>query len=143
MPVEASAQSVPIDWLWNLGIGDDFISVCADCCSIDLQPGGVPAQKRRYNRCDAYGGEYQSGDRVDRRSLFIVMAFAYLGAGNLAEIQRVDPDAMVVKVTGQQWSWRFEYPAYGVTSTELHLPVDQQVLLQMTSRGCDSFLLGA
>jgi cytochrome c oxidase subunit II len=45
----------------------------------------------------------------------------------------VDPDAIVVKVTGIQWSWKFEYPAYGVTTDELHLPVDQQVLLQMTS----------
>jgi cytochrome c oxidase subunit 2 len=41
---------------------------------------------------------------------------------------------MIVKVTGQQWSWSFEYPAYGVTSTEMHVPVEKQVLLQMTSR---------
>ena len=41
---------------------------------------------------------------------------------------------MVVRVTSQQWSWSFEYPAYGVTSTEMHIPVDKQVLLQMTSR---------
>jgi cytochrome c oxidase subunit 2 len=40
---------------------------------------------------------------------------------------------MVIKVTGLQWAWRFEYPAYGVISDELHLPVDQQVLLDMTS----------
>jgi len=65
--------------------------------------------------------------------LFLVMAFAYLGAGNLAEIRRADPNAMPVKVTGFQWSWKFEYPAYGVTSDELHLPVGKQVLLQMTS----------
>lgn len=66
--------------------------------------------------------------------LFLVMAFAYLGAGNLAEIQRADPNAMVVNVTGQQWSWSFEYPEYGVTTTELHLPVGKQVYLQMTAR---------
>ena len=43
---------------------------------------------------------------------------------------------MVVKVTGIQWSWTFEYPPLdGVTvvSDELHIPVGQQVLLQMTS----------
>jgi cytochrome c oxidase subunit 2 len=57
-----------------------------------------------------------------------------LGAGNLAEVRRVDPDAMVVKVTAQQWSWSFEYPAYGVTSNELHVPEGKQILLQMTSR---------
>jgi cytochrome c oxidase subunit 2 len=62
------------------------------------------------------------------------MVFAYLGAGNLAQIRKVDPDALVVKVTGQQWSWSFEYPAYGVITTEMHVPVGKQVLLQMTSR---------
>jgi cytochrome c oxidase subunit 2 len=66
--------------------------------------------------------------------LFIVMAFAYLGAGNLAEIRRADPNALVVKVTGQQWSWSFEYPAFGVTANEMHVPVGNQILLQMTSR---------
>ena len=68
--------------------------------------------------------------------LFIVMAFAYLGAVNLAETRRVDPDAMVVKVTGIQWSWTFEYPpvnGMAVASDELHVPVGKQVLLQMTS----------
>jgi cytochrome c oxidase subunit 2 len=58
---------------------------------------------------------------------------AYIGAGNLAETRRVDPEAMVVKVTGIQWSWKFEYPEYGVVSDELHVPVGKQVLLQMTS----------
>jgi cytochrome c oxidase subunit 2 len=62
-----------------------------------------------------------------------VLAFAYIGADNLAQTRRADPDAMVVKVTGRQWSWSFEYPEYGVTSNELHIPVGQQVLLQMTS----------
>jgi cytochrome c oxidase subunit 2 len=64
------------------------------------------------------------------------MAFAYLGAVNLAETRRADPEAMVVKVTGLQWSWTFEYPAVNgvaVISDELHLPVGKQVLLQMTS----------
>jgi cytochrome c oxidase subunit 2 len=64
------------------------------------------------------------------------MAYAYLGAINLAETRRVDPEAMVVKVTGLQWSWTFEYvPVNGlaVVSDELHVPVGKQVLLRMTS----------
>jgi cytochrome c oxidase subunit 2 len=68
--------------------------------------------------------------------LFLVVVFAYLGAANLADTLRSDPDAMVVKVTGIQWSWKFEYPpvdGIAVVSDELHIPVDQQVLLQMTS----------
>jgi cytochrome c oxidase subunit 2 len=58
---------------------------------------------------------------------------AYLGAENLAEVRRADPDAVTINVTGRQWSWSFEYPEYGVISDELHLPVGKQVLLQMTS----------
>jgi len=46
----------------------------------------------------------------------------------------VDPEAMVVNVTAQQFAWSFEYPDYGITTKELYLPVDKQVLLSMTSR---------
>jgi cytochrome c oxidase subunit 2 len=41
---------------------------------------------------------------------------------------------MQVNVVGGQWFWSFEYPEQGVTSDELYLPVNQQVLLRMTSR---------
>jgi cytochrome c oxidase subunit 2 len=59
-----------------------------------------------------------------------------LGAINLAATRRVDPEAMIVKVTGLQWAWTFEYePVNGlaVVSDELHVPVGKQVLLRMTS----------
>jgi cytochrome c oxidase subunit 2 len=46
---------------------------------------------------------------------------------------RMDPKALEVKVIGQQWSWRFEYPEQEITTTELVLPVDKQVLLRLTS----------
>jgi cytochrome c oxidase subunit 2 len=65
-----------------------------------------------------------------------VLAYAYIGAVNLADTRRADPEAMVVRVTGLQWSWSFEYPAVDgltVVSDELHLPVGKQVLLRMTS----------
>jgi cytochrome c oxidase subunit 2 len=68
--------------------------------------------------------------------LLLVMVFAYLGAVNLAETRRVDPDAMIVKVSARQWSWSFEYPpvdGVAVTSNELHLLAGKQVLLRMTS----------
>jgi cytochrome c oxidase subunit 2 len=69
--------------------------------------------------------------------LFLVMAFAYMGAANLAETRRVDPNAMIVKVKAIQWSWAFEYPAINgvsVVSDELHIPKGKQVLLRMTSQ---------
>src|ERR671910_3631528 len=44
----------------------------------------------------------------------------------LDEIEARDADRLQVDVTAQQFAWRFEYPEEGVTSTELHVPVDRQ-----------------
>ena len=65
--------------------------------------------------------------------LGIVLAFAFLGSDALAETLRMDPKALEVRVIGQQWSWRFEYPEYGISSTDLVLPSDRQVLLKLSS----------
>ena len=53
-----------------------------------------------------------------------MLYIAYVGAGTLAETRRIDPQAMLVKVTAGQWFWKFEYPDLGVTSTTLNLPVN-------------------
>ena len=34
---------------------------------------------------------------------------------------------MTVDVYAQQFEWRFEYPEQGVTTRELHVPIDRQV----------------
>jgi len=134
MPVQASAQSVPIDRLWDLELAT--ISFLAALILVPLVYSLVVFRRRKGDTTDAKHVEGNTNLEIvwTIGPLFLVMAFAYLGAGNLAEIQRADPNAMIVKVTGQQWSWSFEYPANGVTSTEMHVPVGKQVLLQMTSR---------
>ena len=45
-----------------------------------------------------------------------------------------DPMAQVgpIQVIARQWSWEFRYPN-GVRSSELHLPIDQRVNLQLQS----------
>ena len=134
MPEQASVQSAPIDRLWNLELAT--ISFLAALILVPLTYSLVVFRRRKGDTTDATHVEGNTNLEIVWTiiPLFLVMAFAYLGAGNLAEIQRADPNAMVVKVTGQQWSWSFEYPTYGVTSTEMHIPVGKQVLLQMTSR---------
>jgi len=134
MPVQASAQAVPIDRLWNL----ELLTI-SFLFALIVAPLGYSLAVFRRQKGDTTDAKHIEGNTNLEVSwtilpLFIVMAFAYLGAGNLAEIRRVDPEAMIVRVTGQQWSWSFEYPAYGVTTTELHAPLGKQILLQMTSR---------
>jgi cytochrome c oxidase subunit 2 len=65
--------------------------------------------------------------------LIVVLAVAAMGANTLSKVTALDPQAMEVKVVGQQWSWRFEYPETGVVSSVLMLPEDRQALLLMES----------
>lgn len=66
--------------------------------------------------------------------LIVVMGFGVWGAGHLNEITAADPEELLVRVTGFQFGWSFEYPQYGVTSPELYLPRGRQVLFELTSR---------
>jgi cytochrome c oxidase subunit 2 len=136
MPAVASAQAVDIDWMWNLEL--IAMSFLFALIVVPLTYSLVVFRRRKGDTTDA---EHMEGNTQLEIAwtivpLFIVVAYAYLGAINLAAVQRSDPDAMVVKVTGLQWAWTFEYePVNGlaVVSDELHVPVGKQVLLRMTS----------
>ena len=133
MPLAASAQAAPIDWMWNLEL--IFMSFFFAIIVVPMAYSLIVFRRRKGDTSDA---EHMEGNTKLEIAwtiipLFVVTAFAYIGAVNLAETRRVDPDAMIVEVTGFQWAWRFEYPAFGVVSEELHVPVGKQVLLQMTS----------
>src|SRR5690349_21147821 len=101
MPVEASTQSVPIDQLWNTELG--MISFLFALIVVPMAYSLIVFRQRKGDTTDAQHIEGNSTLEITWTivPLFIVMAFAYLGAGNLAAIRRVDPNAMVVKVTGQ------------------------------------------
>jgi cytochrome c oxidase subunit 2 len=133
MPEAASLQAVPIDWLWNLQV--IAMSFLFALIVVPMFYSLIVFRRRKGDTTDAVHIESNTKLEITWTviPLFIVVVFAYLGSGNLAETRRVDPDAMVVDVTGIQWSWKFEYPDYGVVSDELHLPVGKQVLLRMTS----------
>jgi cytochrome c oxidase subunit II len=67
------------------------------------------------------------------------------GAGPMEHIHLRDPveqqggypgdrlPAESVEVIARQWSWEFRYPGAGVSSTELHLAVDQPVTFRLVS----------
>jgi cytochrome c oxidase subunit 2 len=66
--------------------------------------------------------------------LIVVMGFGAWATVHLNEITASTPDELVVEVTGFQYGWRFDYPEYGVSSSELYLPRDRQVLFNITSQ---------
>lgn len=133
MPVEASAQAVPIDWLWNW----EMVTI-SFLFSLIVVPLGYSLVVFRRKKGDMTDAEHMEGNYTLEIiwtivPLFLVLLFAYLGSYSLGLTRRVDPNAMVIKVKAQQWTWTFEYPQYGFTSNELHLPVNKQVVLQMES----------
>lgn len=131
MPVEASAQAIPIDWMWNLQV--IAISFLFALIVVPLVYSLVVFRRKKGDNTDA---EHIEGNTTLEIAwtivpLIVVVMFAYFGAYSLGETRRVDPSAMVVKVTGYQWGWQFEYPEYGFSSPTLYLPIDKQVVFQM------------
>jgi cytochrome c oxidase subunit 2 len=134
MPVEASAQAIPVDWMWNLQV--IAMSFLFALIIVPLFYSLIVFHRRKGETGD---GEYFKGNSTLEITwtvipLFAVLSFAYLGAYTLGETRRVDPQAMEVKVTAQQFAFTFEYPEYGIISKELYLPIDKQAHFSMTSK---------
>jgi cytochrome c oxidase subunit II len=51
----------------------------------------------------------------------------------LDDIEARADDRTQINVTAQQFKWTFDYPEAGVTSNELHVPVDKQVEFDMNA----------
>jgi cytochrome c oxidase subunit 2 len=51
----------------------------------------------------------------------------------LDDIEARADDRLQVDVTAQQFKWTFEYPEEGVSSNELHVPVDRQVEVHLNA----------
>lgn len=133
MPVQASAQAIPIDWMWNWQVFAMSFLFC-----LIVVPAVYSMIVFRRKPGDTTDAEHVEGNTTIEIiwtivPLFAVLAFAYMGAYSLGETRKADPNAMIVKVTARQFAWSFEYPEYGFVSDQLILPYNRQILLQMES----------
>lgn len=133
LPVAASAQAQPIDYMFNL----EFIVIAFlfSLIVVMMVYSIVVFRRKRGDTTDAKHVEGNTRLEVVWTAipLMTVLAFAYLGSWSLGETTRADPKPLEVNVIGAQWVWRFEYPTLGIVSNELRLPVDKQVLLHLWS----------
>ena len=133
MPVEASAQSVPIDWLFDLEI--KLIAFFFALIMVPLVYGLIVFRKRDGDESD--GQHFEGNTRLEITwttiPLIIVIALGVIGADNLRQVRMVDPQAAEIKVIALQWKWRFIYPG-GFTSNDLYLPEGRQIVLKMQSQ---------
>jgi cytochrome c oxidase subunit 2 len=133
LPAEASAQSVEIDKLFGIHIW--LISALFSLIMVVLLYSLIVFRRRK--------GETGDGAHITGNStleiiwtavpLLAVIVLAYEGGKSLGIVRRIDPSAMQVKVIAGQWFWQYQYPDFGITTTDLYLPVGRQVDLVMTS----------
>jgi len=64
----------------------------------------------------------------------MVTALAIYGWIVLDDIEAKQPNTMVVNVTGQQFTWTFDYPSEKVQTGELVLPVDRPIEFKIQSK---------
>jgi cytochrome c oxidase subunit 2 len=133
LPAQASMQAKTVDWLFGIHI--DLIAFIFSLIVVFILYSIVVFRRRRGDDSD---GAYIEGNPVLEIvwtiiPLGIVLYLAFVGAQALADLERRDPDAMKVDVIASQWNWRFEYPAYGISSPDLVLPLNKQTLLRLQS----------
>ena len=133
MPAEASTQATYIDWMWDLQV--IAMSFLFALIVVPMIYSLVVFRRKKGDNTDAQHIEGNTNLEIAWTAipLFVVVIFSYLGAGNLADTLRPSPNELVVKVTGFQWGWRFEYPDYGIITTEMYVPVNQPIHLKMES----------
>jgi cytochrome c oxidase subunit 2 len=134
LPAQASLQAESIDQIMNVHVW--LISFLFSLIIVILTYSLVVFRRKKGESGD---GAYITGNnRLEiawtLAPLAVVIFLAYIGAQSLGVVRRIDPSALKVKVIAAQWSWQFQYLDYGIVSTELKLPVGQQIDLQMTSR---------
>lgn len=133
LPDQASAQAIPIDDLFRL----DFIAIAIlFSLIVGLMVYSIVVFRRRK-------GDNSDGPHIEGNTklevvwtlvpLIFVLFLAYYGSATLGKTMAADPKPLRVDVIGSQWSWRFDYPDYGIISTELILPVNKQALLNISS----------
>lgn len=133
LPLQASMQAQAIDGLFNLHFSAIVILFSL---IVGLLLYSILVFRRRPG--DTTDGPHIEGSTKLEVAwtlvpLAAVIYVAYVGSLTLGKTVAAEPRPLEVRVVGSQWSWRFEYPEFGVNSTELVLPVNRQTLLRLSS----------
>lgn len=125
--VAGSEEAGDIDTLLDV-----MIVLSAFVYAIVLVMLGYSVWRYRAKPGDESDGEPIHGNtKLEVAWTLIPTVIVLFGAGYswviLDDIESRASDRLQVDVTAQQFAWKFDYPEQGVTSTELHVPVGQQV----------------
>lgn len=133
MPAEASTRAVAVDQLFRVLLG--VAAVIFVLVEGALVYAAIRFRRRAGDDADAAPIHGNTTLEVVWTAIpaMIVVAIGFYAYQVLTEIEQPAPSPMVVEVVGRQFIWQFRYPEHGVTSQELHLPVNRPVRLEITS----------
>jgi len=135
LPVAASSEAGPIDTMFNVHFM--LISFLFSLIMVFVLYSAFAFRKREGD--EEEGAYFHGHTKLEIAwtvlPLLIVIAFGVYAATVFSDLVRPKEGEMTVRVIGRQWSWAFEYPDYPDIGTisELILPVDQPILLEMES----------
>ncbi len=132
VPPLASQEGTRIDQLLRFQF---FLIAAIFSLVVGLAVYAVLVFRRRGDEEEA--GEYIHGNPTLEITwtvipLLIVLGLSAVTTRDFFWMRRPDYD-MVVKVTGQQFAWIFEYPDYGIKSSELVVPTGKRIKFELQS----------
>ena len=136
LPVAASAQATPIDTLFR---GESVVIAFLFSLIVVFMLYSIFVFRRK--KGDTTDAAHIEGNTKLEITwtilpLITVMVFAVWGGRSLSETLRQEAKPLIVRVVGQQWSWRFEYPQLDgstVISDVMYMPVNKQAELRLVS----------
>ncbi len=133
MPVEASTRAVAVDRLFRVMLG--VAAVIFFLVEGALLYSVIRFRRRPGDETDAVPVQSNRALEIAWTLIpaVIVVVIGVYAFRVLTDIEAAAPDPLVVNVHSRQFSWLFDYPQAGVTSTELHLPVNIPVRFMITS----------
>ena len=133
LPIQASESAIYIDQLFRTMLGIAVVIFL-------IVEGGLIYAVFRFRR---KRGETGDGAPIHGNTLLeviwtlipaiIVIVISIYSYQILTEIERPGVKPLVIEVIGKQFAWEFRYPDEEVTTTSLHLPIDREINLQITS----------
>ena len=129
--VQASAEADDIDTLLDV-----MIVLSSFVFAVVIVMLGFCVWKYRAKPGDESDGKPIHGNtRLEIAWTVIPTIIVLFGAGYswivLDDIETEAAEQVPINITAQQFKWTFEYPEAGVTSDEMHVPVDNQLRLEL------------
>ena len=132
MPPQASTIAKDVDWIFD---AITWISLVFFVAIVGVMFWFMFKYRRREHVADTGGATHNTPLEVTWTviPLILVIAIFYIGLKGYVHITTPPENAYEIQVTGQRWSWTFNYPNGAETSDLLMVPVGKPVRLTMRS----------